>query len=138
MQRILSKIIGTRNDRVIKRIVPILEQISALEPELVALSDADLQARTPAFRQRLENGEPLEHLLPEDVNSVLAEMRRLGRAGGHFVFSICTRPSRITVDGQNLHPTVRPLDWWIDRIARVGAVESAGTSGRYLTGTWHA
>jgi SAM-dependent methyltransferase len=80
----------------------------------------------------------LEHLLPEDVEPVLAEMRRLGRPGGQFIFSICTRPSRITVDGQNLHPTVRPLDWWIERIARVGAVETAGTSGHYLTGTWHA
>jgi SAM-dependent methyltransferase len=80
----------------------------------------------------------LEHLLPEDVDPVLAEMRRVARPGGHFIFSICTRPSRITVDGQNLHPTVRPLDWWIERIARVGAVETVGTSGRYLTGTWHA
>ena len=80
----------------------------------------------------------LEHLLPEDVDPVLAEMRRIGRPGGRFVFSICTRPSRITVGGQNLHPTVRPLDWWIDRIARVGAAESAGMSGGYITGTWHA
>lgn len=30
------------------------------------------------------------------------------------------------------------IDWWIDRIARVGAVHSVGTSGRYLTGGWHA
>jgi SAM-dependent methyltransferase len=80
----------------------------------------------------------LEHLLPEDVDPVLAEMRRVGRPGGQFIFSICTRPSRITVDGQNLHPTVQQLDWWIERIARVGAVETAGTSGRYLTGIWHA
>ncbi len=80
----------------------------------------------------------LEHLLPEDVDPVLAEMRRIGRRDSHFVFSIATRPSRITVDGQNLHPTVHPLDWWVERIARVGAVESVGTSGRYITGTWHA
>ena len=58
MQRTLSKLFGTRNDRVIKGIVPLLEQINALEPELVALRDTDLKARTPAFRQRLENGEP--------------------------------------------------------------------------------
>ncbi len=86
----------------------------------------------------------LEHLLPEDVDPVLAEMRRIGTSGGggHFVFSISTRPSRITVDGQNLHPTVQPLDWWVERIARVGVVESVGasggTSGGYITGTWHA
>jgi len=80
----------------------------------------------------------LEHLLPDDVDPVLSEMRRVGRPSGHFILSISTRPSRITVDGQNLHPTVRPIEWWIDRIGRVGTVESAGTSGRYLTGTWHA
>lgn len=80
----------------------------------------------------------LEHLLPEDVDAVLAEMRRVGRPCGHFVLSISTRPSRITVDGENLHPTVRPIDWWIDRIARVGAVHAVGTSGRYFTGIWHA
>jgi len=80
----------------------------------------------------------LEHLLPDDVDPVLAEMRRISRAGGRFIFSICTRPSRITVDGQNLHPTVQPLDWWIERIARVGVVESAGTSGGYVTGVFHA
>jgi len=80
----------------------------------------------------------LEHLLPEDVDLVLAEMRRVGRPSGHFMFSICTRPSRITVDGQNLHPTVRAIGWWIERIGRVGAVESVGGAGRYLTGAWHA
>ena len=80
----------------------------------------------------------LEHLLPEDVDSVLSEMRRVGRPGGHFILSISTRPSRITVDGENLHPTVRPIDWWVDRIDRVGAVHAIGTSGRYVTGAWHA
>ncbi len=80
----------------------------------------------------------LEHLLPEDVDPVLAEMRRLGRPDGHFIFSISTRPSRITVDGANLHPTVRSRDWWLDRISRVGRVEAFGVRGRYITGTWHA
>ena len=106
--------------------------------------EADIGA--PMHRVPLASGiadivtsfDALEHLLPDDVDPVLAEMRRLGRPGGHFIFSICTRPSRITVDGQNLHPTVQPLDWWIDRISRVGAVETAGQSGRYITGAWHA
>lgn len=82
----------------------------------------------------------LEHLLPEDVDPVLAEMRRVGASGGggRFILSICTRPSRITVDGENLHPTVRPLDWWLDRISRVGRVEAFGVRGRYITGNWHA
>ncbi|HIF97162.1 MAG TPA: preprotein translocase subunit SecA [Myxococcales bacterium] len=80
MQRILSKLFGTRNDRVIKGIVPLLESINALEPELVGLSDADLRARTPAFRQRLENGEPLDDLLPDAFATVReAAKRTLGQ-----------------------------------------------------------
>jgi preprotein translocase subunit SecA len=65
MQRALSKVFGTRNDRVIKRILPIVDQIARLEPGLTRLSDAELQAKTPAFRQRLEQGETLDDLLPE-------------------------------------------------------------------------
>ena len=81
----------------------------------------------------------LEHLLPEDVDPVLAEMRRVatsgGRPGGRFIFSICTRPSLITVDGQNLHPTVRPIEWWLERIARVALITDVT---RYVTGVFHA
>lgn len=77
----------------------------------------------------------LEHLLPDDVDPALAEMKRVGASGGRFIFSICTRPSWITVDGQGLHPTVRSIAWWIERISRVGLVDSVG---RYVTGTWHA
>jgi len=83
----------------------------------------------------LTSFDALEHLLPEDVERVLAEMHRLARPGAHFAFSICTRPSRITVDGANLHPTVRPLEWWVQRIGRVGRVRS---TGRYLMGVFHA
>ena len=80
MQRTLSKLFGTRNDRVIKGIVPLLEQINVLEPELAGMRDADLKARTPAFRQRLENGEPLDDLLPEAFATVReAAKRTLGQ-----------------------------------------------------------
>lgn len=80
----------------------------------------------------------LEHLLPEDVPLALAEMRRIGRSGGRFVFSVSLRPSRITVGGANLHPTVRPLAWWQQHIAGEGVVETVeqrGSAGR-LVGTW--
>jgi len=76
----------------------------------------------------------MEHLLPQDVNPVLDEMRRVARPRAWFCFSISTRPSRITVQGENLHPTVRPMRWWLDRIARVGIVNNARTEGRYITG----
>jgi len=76
----------------------------------------------------------LEHLLIEDVVPVLTEMRRVARLRSWFCFSICTRPSRITVGGENLHPTVRPLSWWVDVIGRVGVVHDTRASSRYITG----
>jgi len=77
----------------------------------------------------------LEHLLPEDVDPTLAEMRRVARPGAAFVLSISTRPSRITAHGENLHPTVRLRTWWLDRIGRVGQVDSARP---YIEGVFHA
>jgi len=80
----------------------------------------------------------LEHLLPEDVDAVLAEMQRVGRRRAHFVFSICTRPSRTTVAGEGLHPTVQPLAWWLERIGRVGTVTAPKAEGRYIVGRFAA
>jgi preprotein translocase subunit SecA len=72
---ILTKIIGTKNERELKAIWPLVQRISALEPSLVPLSDAALQGRTGEFRQRLANGEPLDDLLPE----AFALVREAGR-----------------------------------------------------------
>lgn len=80
----------------------------------------------------------LEHLLPEDVDAALAEMRRVARPRGHFVLSICTRPSRTTVAGEGLHPTVRPLAWWLDRLGQVGTVTAPKAEGRYIVGRFAA
>jgi preprotein translocase subunit SecA len=76
----IQKIFGTHNDRVVKRIVPLVERVSQLEPALVALSDAQLRARTGDFRQRLDNGEALDELLPEAFATVReAAKRTLGQ-----------------------------------------------------------
>jgi preprotein translocase subunit SecA len=80
MARILNRIFGSHNDRVIKRITPIADAINALEPSLVGLSDAELRARTPVLRERAEKGEPLEDLLPEAFATVReASKRTLGQ-----------------------------------------------------------
>jgi preprotein translocase subunit SecA len=80
MQRIISKLVGTRNDRVIKRMLPLVERINEFEPELIPLSDEQLRARTPVFRERLERGESLEDLLPESFATVReAAKRSLGQ-----------------------------------------------------------
>ena len=80
MQRILSKIIGTSNDRAIKRLLPLVEQVNAFEGDLSKLSDADLRGKTTAFRGRLDQGEPLDQLLPEAFATVReAAKRTLGQ-----------------------------------------------------------
>jgi preprotein translocase subunit SecA len=80
MQPILSKIFGTSNDRAIKRLLPLVEEINVLEPEVSRLSDADLRGRTPMFRERLANGEALDDLLPEAFATVReAAKRTLGQ-----------------------------------------------------------
>ncbi len=79
-QALLRKIFGSKNDRELKRIVPLVERVNALEPELVALSDEALRARTGAFRERLARGEALDALLPEAFASVReAAKRTLGQ-----------------------------------------------------------
>ena len=80
MQRTLSKIFGTSNDREIKRMVPLVEQTNRLEAQVSELSDAGLQALTASYRQRLDNGEPLDDLLPEAFATVReASKRTLGQ-----------------------------------------------------------
>lgn len=61
----LKNLFGSANDRYLKKFKKTVEKINALEPEISALSDAELQAKTPAFRERLTAGETLDDLLPE-------------------------------------------------------------------------
>ncbi|MBM4284494.1 MAG: preprotein translocase subunit SecA [Deltaproteobacteria bacterium] len=61
----LKKIFGSKNDRELRRMAPLVDRINALEPDLRRLSDGELQAYTPRFKERLERGEDLDDLLPE-------------------------------------------------------------------------
>ena len=62
---LIGGIFGTKNERELKRMRKIVDQINALEPTISALSDADLSAKTPEFKERYNNGESLDKLLPE-------------------------------------------------------------------------
>jgi preprotein translocase subunit SecA len=62
---ILQKVFGTKNDRELTRIQAYVEKVNALEEEFKALSDADLKAKTPFFKERLDRGEDLDSLIPE-------------------------------------------------------------------------
>ncbi|WP_421160593.1 preprotein translocase subunit SecA [Aeromonas dhakensis] len=74
---LLTKIIGSRNDRTLKALRKIVKQINAMEPQFETLSDAQLQAKTAEYRQRLEQGETLEQLLPEAFATVREASRRV-------------------------------------------------------------
>ena len=62
---LFKKIFGDYSSREIKRIIPIQKKVLALEEEYKALTDAQLQAKTPEFKERLKNGETLDDILPE-------------------------------------------------------------------------
>jgi preprotein translocase subunit SecA len=65
LQLALGKVIGTKNERELKRLSEHIEEINALESEMQLLKDSDFPLRTKQFKERIANGEPLEHLLPE-------------------------------------------------------------------------
>ena len=65
MLNVLTRVFGSRNERLLKNYLPAVDRINALEPAMLALSDDDLVAKTGEFKQRLENGEALNALLPE-------------------------------------------------------------------------
>ncbi len=62
---LLTQIFGSRNQRLLKEYQKTVKAINALEPEFEKLSDAELQAKTPALKERVANGESLDKLLPE-------------------------------------------------------------------------
>ncbi|MCX7112045.1 MAG: preprotein translocase subunit SecA [Proteobacteria bacterium] len=75
--KLVKTIIGSRNERLIKKKKKIVKKINALEPQIEKLSDAELQAKTLEFRERLANGEKLEALLPEAFAVVRVASQRV-------------------------------------------------------------
>lgn len=71
----LTKVFGSKNDRILKQIKPLVNRINELEDTVTSLDDAQLAARTVEFRERLAKGEELDDLLPE----AFATMREAGK-----------------------------------------------------------
>jgi len=67
---LLTKVFGSKNERELKKLQPIVEKINTFEPELQAMSDGQLKARTSQFKERLEKGESMEDVLPETFATV--------------------------------------------------------------------
>jgi preprotein translocase subunit SecA len=75
IQKLLAKVVGTQNERELKRLRPLVAQINALEPSIQALSDEALREKTAEFRKRVADGETLDDLMPE----AFAVVREAGR-----------------------------------------------------------
>ena len=67
---LFTKVFGTYSQRELKSIYPIVDKITALEEDYKKLTDAQLQAKTPEFKERLANGETLDDILPEAFATV--------------------------------------------------------------------
>ncbi len=73
---LLTKVFGSKNERELKKLQPLVEQINSLESNIQSLSDADLKAQTARFKERLANGEALDDLLPEAFATVREASQR--------------------------------------------------------------
>ncbi len=74
---VFKKIFGSKNDRELKRMGKLVSQINQLEDEYTGLDDSVLQAKTPEFKQRLEQGEALDAILPEAFAAAREASRRV-------------------------------------------------------------
>ncbi len=62
---LIKKIVGSKNERELKRIQPLVERVNELESQIIPLSDDQLRGKTSEFKERVGRGEPLEEILPE-------------------------------------------------------------------------
>ncbi|MEE1675472.1 preprotein translocase subunit SecA [Agarivorans aestuarii] len=77
ISKLVTKIVGTRNDRTIKKMRKVVNTINALEPEYEKLSAEEIKAKAGEFRERLEKGETLEAILPEAFAVVREASKRV-------------------------------------------------------------
>lgn len=75
--KLLTKVIGSRNDRTLRRLRKIVKEINSYEPDYEKLSDEELKAKTAEFRQRLEQGETVEQILPHAFATVREASKRV-------------------------------------------------------------
>ncbi len=109
----IKKVFGTAHERAIRRLRPRIDAINALEPAMKKLTDAELQAKTPEFRQRLDNGATLDDLLPEAFAACREGSRRVLKMrhydvqliGGMVLHSGCIAEMR-TGEGKTLVATL--------------------------------
>ncbi|MFI8415191.1 preprotein translocase subunit SecA [Serratia sp. NPDC078593] len=75
--KLLTKVFGSRNDRTLRRMRKVVEQINRMEPDMEKLSDDELKAKTNEFRERLKKGETVDSLIPEAFAVVREASKRV-------------------------------------------------------------
>ena len=86
LSALARRLFGSANDRYVKSLGPIVSAINELEPELEAMSDEELRARTQRFKDRLADGAELDDLLVE----AFATVREAANAPSASVISTCS------------------------------------------------
>ncbi len=83
VQVLLKKIFGTKNEREMKRLWPLVEKINSFEPQIASLTDSQIKEKTPEFKHRIEEGETLDDILPEAF-AVVREVSKRTLGMRHF------------------------------------------------------
>ena len=102
---VFKKIFGTSSQREVKAILPLVDKIEGLEEEYKALTDAQLQAKTPEFKQRLAGGETLDDILPEAFAVMKDTARRFAQndtvvvTANDFDRELAATKDFVTIDG---------------------------------------
>ena len=120
---ILSKVFGSRNERIVKRYTTRVDAIGELEPEMRKLTDAQLRAKLDEFRKRHDEGAKTEDLLIEALAAAREGMDRAVGIRNIFNPEYGFDPSILSDRGQQLYAEVK---------AKVDALEPAEPEGRYL------
>jgi len=77
INQIAKKVFGSRNEREVKRLLPLVHKINDWEPKISSLRDSELQSLTSQFKERISRGEPLDALLPEAFATVREAGKRV-------------------------------------------------------------
>ena len=106
-----KKLFGTTSEKEVRALDPIVKKIEALEEPYKALTDAQLQAKTPEFKERLRNGETLEDILPEAFAAARGSHRVGRRSERTFaVRSLLDGPMRNRATGRSSFIVIREAE----------------------------
>ena len=104
MFSLIKKLFGTKNARELKKLQPLVEKINGLAPRYKAMSDAEVQGMTGEFRRRLDQGSPLDELLPEAF-AVTREARSFDGPSGAHTGSDTTDPTKFAASALDVWRT---------------------------------